>query len=640
MIRYLFFFTLISILSSCKESEPVAINKFADTVITKIADFKDCRLADSLLPYLKNSNASYRREAALAFASVQDSNYVENIGTLLLTDQDSSVRKAAAFSLGQTPSDKSEIFLHQAFLSDKSTDALIEIIEAYGKVAKAWKLDLHSTESAITTAFAWSYYRMGLRGLGDEILNGKAIELLNSTQDESTKLGLVHYFARGATGFDQYENVLIQFAKQDSSPEVRMGATLSLRKLKSDSSRKAAQAIFRHDPDYRVRINALRVLQIFPFPQTKEILIEGLQDSVLNVGIAASEVIKASVTKEFWRELSTIARTTNHWLIQANLYQTALSVFDHKELAEEIRTAYNNSTSTYKKAALLTALQHSIMSYEFVQEKLFERNEPVIKLAAASSLVAMNYRKNFLASLKPRFAEIYKKAIEAGDVGVIGTVSNALSDSTLNYKSVISDFSFLHAARNKLSLPKDFEAIGPLEAAITYFEGNKPDAPLKNVFNHPIPWDLVKKIPRDQNALIKTSKGTITIRLFVEEAPGSVANFMTLASEKYYDKILFHRVVPNFVVQAGCNRGDGLGSEDYSLRSEFSYRRYKTGSLGMASAGKDTEGTQWFITHSPTPHLDGRYTIFGEVEDGMEVVNKLEVEDTIASVEIINFEPL
>jgi cyclophilin family peptidyl-prolyl cis-trans isomerase len=94
-------------------------------------------------------------------------------------------------------------------------------------------------------------------------------------------------------------------------------------------------------------------------------------------------------------------------------------------------------------------------------------------------------------------------------------------------------------------------------------------------------------------------------------------------------------VVPNFVIQGGCNRGDGFGSEDYSIRSEFNLRRYTEGSVGMASAGKDTEGTQWFITHSPTPHLDGRYTIFATVSKGMEVVHAMEVGDKIIDVSLI-----
>ena len=92
---------------------------------------------------------------------------------------------------------------------------------------------------------------------------------------------------------------------------------------------------------------------------------------------------------------------------------------------------------------------------------------------------------------------------------------------------------------------------------------------------------------------------------------------------------------PIFVVQAGCNRGDGYGSEDYSIRSEFSRRRYTTGSLGMASAGKDTEATQFFITHSPTPHLDGTYSIFGEVVEGMDILHSLEVGDKILKIDLI-----
>ena len=213
-------------------------------------------------------------------------------------------------------------------------------------------------------------------------------------------------------------------------------------------------------------------------------------------------------------------------------------------------------------------------------------------------------------------------------------------DSTLGYKSVIKDFSFLKEARNKLSLPKDFESIVPLETAIAYFEGRKISSPTTNEFNHPIDWNIVKRIPRDQRAIIKTSRGEIVIRLFVDEAPGSVANFVTLASNKYYNGKFFHRVVPNFVVQGGCPRGDGWGGEAYSIRSEFSQRRYKTGAIGMASAGKDTEGTQWFITHSATPHLEGRYTLFAEVVQGMDVVHQIEVGDSIISVDIINFNPL
>ena len=123
------------------------------------------------------------------------------------------------------------------------------------------------------------------------------------------------------------------------------------------------------------------------------------------------------------------------------------------------------------------------------------------------------------------------------------------------------------------------------------------------------------------------------MKMWTNNAPASVGNFIQLAKSGFYDGKIFHRVVPNFVVQTGCPRGDGYGGLDYSLRSELPMVYYdRAGYVGMASAGPDTECTQWFITHSPTPHLDGRYTIFGEVMEGMEVLHSLNIGDTIEKI--------
>jgi cyclophilin family peptidyl-prolyl cis-trans isomerase len=134
-----------------------------------------------------------------------------------------------------------------------------------------------------------------------------------------------------------------------------------------------------------------------------------------------------------------------------------------------------------------------------------------------------------------------------------------------------------------------------------------------------------------------TSKGLIEIDLFMKDAPGTVANFVELARDQFYNGKNFHRVVPNFVIQGGCPRGDGYGSLDYSIRSELGPLHYDDeGYIGMASAGNHTECTQFFITHSPTPHLDGRYTIFGKVRKGMEIVHQIQVGDIIREVNILN----
>lgn len=626
---------ILPVLITCACQKPVGVNNFADDVLIKISDYQDKRLSDSLYQYFMDEEVLHRRHAVLAFASVQDSMAVDSIGQLLTRDSAPEVRKAAAFALGQTRCLQSELLLLDASKMEKDTGVLQEIFESYGKVTRRWKLEMSPYDSLVQTGLAWSIYRSGLKGIGDSILNMEASTLLSPASAERTRLAAAHFFARGAKDFEKFQQIIMTSAGHDSADNVRMASTVALGKIISDSSRIAAQNILQHDRDYRVRINAIRALQSFPLKHTLQFLINALQDENVNVGIAAAEAIKALATKEFWNELVLLARAAKNWRIQANLYEASLAAHDHKELTEEIIAVYEKVSNPYHKAALLIALQHSIMSYAFVQKQLLDTEIPVIKSAAATSLVAMNYRKNFDASLKKHFASAYVEAMNNSDPAVVGIIAGALADSALGYRNEIKEFSFLYDARKKLSLPKDIEAIQPLEAVIAYFEGRKFPSPVKNEFNHSIDWRLVKTIPREQKAMMTTSKGEITIRLFVEEAPGSVSNFVALVNQGYFDNKVFHRVAPNFVVQAGCNRGDGWGSEDYSIRSEFSERRYKTGSIGMASAGKDTEGTQWFITHSPTPHLDGRYTIFAEVERGMEVVHHIEIGDKILKIELI-----
>jgi len=135
-------------------------------------------------------------------------------------------------------------------------------------------------------------------------------------------------------------------------------------------------------------------------------------------------------------------------------------------------------------------------------------------------------------------------------------------------------------------------------------------------------------------AYLDTDKGTIQIELAVLDAPFTVENFVTLARGGFYDGVAFHRVVGNFVVQTGDPRGDGEGGPGFTIRDELNERSYGRGTVGMALDGADTGGSQFFITHSPQPHLDGRYTVFGRVVDGMDVVDRLQPGDVLRRVRI------
>jgi len=131
-----------------------------------------------------------------------------------------------------------------------------------------------------------------------------------------------------------------------------------------------------------------------------------------------------------------------------------------------------------------------------------------------------------------------------------------------------------------------------------------------------------------RRAVIACAHGEIELELYGDDAPQIVNNFIQLAKSGFYDGLGFHRVVPNFVVQGGCPRGDGWGDAGAFVRSEFNRHRYDTGAVGIAHDGKDTGGSQFFITLSAQPHLDGRYTVFGHVTRGMDVVRKIDQGDT------------
>jgi cyclophilin family peptidyl-prolyl cis-trans isomerase/HEAT repeat protein len=149
-----------------------------------------------------------------------------------------------------------------------------------------------------------------------------------------------------------------------------------------------------------------------------------------------------------------------------------------------------------------------------------------------------------------------------------------------------------------------------------------------------IDWQYLMKLNERKNVTLVTEKGNIEIELFPEFAPFTVMNFLKLAEKNFYNDIIFHRVLPNFVIQAGDPTGTGYSGPGYSIRTEIAPVGFETGYIGMASSGKDTEGSQFFITHSPQPHLNGRYTVFGRVINGMDVVNKIYFGDKIIRIDV------
>lgn len=149
----------------------------------------------------------------------------------------------------------------------------------------------------------------------------------------------------------------------------------------------------------------------------------------------------------------------------------------------------------------------------------------------------------------------------------------------------------------------------------------------------------IKKVEIKKNgyyARISTEKGDIEFDFYPEAAPGHVKNFVTLASEGFYDGLKFHRVVPNFVIQGGCPKGDGTGGPGYTIKAEFNSRKHLDGTVSMArSQHPDSAGSQFYICLGAQSFLDGKYTVFGQVTKGMDVVNSIKIGDVMKKVTIL-----
>ncbi|TGE25645.1 hypothetical protein E5K00_10780 [Hymenobacter aquaticus] len=622
-------------------------NKFGDATLRQIATAQDERQSAALLPFLSNPEALYRREAALALASVQDKAAVPAL-TARLTDADASVRVAAAYALGQTADTTAETALRERVLQEKDALARFTALEALGKcVSRAGLAGLAKlppalgADTAAVSGQAWGLYRAGLRGVTSEAAAGRLVQLLALMNPYRARLAAANALARTrGLNLTSYAPAISASAQNDPSYAVRSAAAAALSKASAAPTVPAVLAtLARRDPDYRVRISALRAMTAAQYAPVKESAWAALSDAHEHVALAAAEFFLAHASGEPGVLFLEKANKLSAWRPRATLLATALKLGgpEKNAIRAAVQERYQATADPYEKGYLLKAMGEDPAAYEFVRNATFATGQPVvIGTYGIEALVAMRHLPSFPAEQHSTFALTMQRAVGTGDVAVMGTAAEAIRDPKLDMRRVFANATFLKDARDKLVLPRDLEAWQSLQQTIDYLEKKQPEPfPVAKAATHPIDWAAVQAIPAGQRARIRTSKGEVMFRLLINEAPGSVASFVQLVNQGFYNGKNFHRVVPNFVAQGGCPRGDGWGSSDYNLRSEFANLRYGEGAVGLASAGKDTESCQWFITHAPTPHLDGRYTIFAQVVSGMDVVSRLEIGDRIEKIELV-----
>ena len=171
----------------------------------------------------------------------------------------------------------------------------------------------------------------------------------------------------------------------------------------------------------------------------------------------------------------------------------------------------------------------------------------------------------------------------------------------------------------------DADTVGDVDAAVTTITMNG---------DYEIVANFEAILSKSYVAVIETTKGDLVLELFAEDVPRTVNNFVTLARDGFYDGLTFHRVIPGFMAQGGCPVGDGTGGPGYRFDDEITDHRHVTGALSMANSGPNTNGSQFFITYAPQPHLDGKHTVFGQLIQGMDVLERLENGDVMIRITI------
>ena len=621
----------------------------------ELVNLVDRQEIDSLLSYTAHPDPAFRITMINGLSAIQSEDALDSL-EVLLHDPIAEVRVAAAYALGQSGNGKAAPILLQSFKNKDTVDISnlfnSNVLEAIGKTGDAALLKHLATvntyrpsDTLLILGQTRAIYRFGLRGItlpeGTDLMVKYATDLTLAREIRQTA---AHYLSRMSNiSLESSKFQLSELLLKEGDVNIKMAIALALGKVRDPQVYAVLMGLINGDEDYRVKLNALRSTRNYPYIQIVEPMLRLLDNPDLRVAQGAAQYVlqkgnasDASIYRNFIKD-------TMHWSVKSTMFSAVLkhipSYFTNtkKIVREQILDLYDQTTDPYQKAAYLDALAHDPLNYILMEEKGFS-DGPILKTAGMMGLgkILSNPKftsvyKNRSNSIRRQIIEIIKKEMNNGDTGAMAVGAGVLRNEDNNLKQLIDSTQFLTDILSNLSLPQEIETYNEILQTVSYLNGSA-YTPKKLDYNHPIDFATLSRFTAPK-ATLKTSKGNITIQLMPEVAPGSVANFINLSSEDFYDNKVFHRVVNNFVIQGGCPRGDGYGSLDYSIRSELPQIYYDDeGYLGMASAGLHTEGTQFFITHSPTPHLDGKYTILGKVVSGMEAVHTMTQGDQITDV--------
>ena len=662
-------------------------------VLIQILRAEDERRWDSQTAgLLNNTNAEVRTRAALAAGRIGDEAAVSNLSALLREDKDTGVRAMAAFALGEIESaDAIELLTAELNDPNNPTSVRARAIEALGKIVaalpKTEEARARSTGEIILRALskeAGSDSQLVLLGLTAALRArpegaGKVIAPFLTNSNARVRADAANALARLRAKDGNAQ--LMKLLKDDPDPIVRANAARVLGATEEKAASTGLVDALR-DTDQRVRVSAIRALATLKDDAARDALAaincEGDKPECPELFAALGRVFQGTSNNNVVERLKhsrsdfvaslpeieiAIARISPGEYLKLVSNDARRAMWDNPRLSSnmaqglgEIAALPETDKNRKEFVTQAEALLRAMLDYGNggVKPKAGQHPEYAVPdvLRALAAFKPTDLGIVLRAHLNDSDAVVRATAAELlGDLppdkttrdALVSALPRALADKEIN-DAALSILESLAKQKDdaanlaiKSALASEDHLVSRRAASLLKANGiDFKNTPIKvQTRNQTADYRrAISRIGKTVTARVVTSRGTFEIKLLPEDAPLTVDNFIQLAKRGYFNGISFHRVVPNFVIQGGDPRGDGNGGPGYSIRCEINEVPYDRGAVGMALSGKDTGGSQWFVTHSPQPHLDGGYTVFGNVINGMDVVDQIVRGDLIRTMVI------
>jgi len=645
--------------AAAQDTPPAAATQRPRIVRTAPADLlTDLRDDGSLVAGLDDPSAEVRWVAARGLARLAEAGQIPALAARIAHESDEDVLAELVFALGQrghfdaaaaAPPLVALLGHERPAIRAAAVAALARLADDQ-YTARLTELLASDSDPEVRGAAALALFRLDgrrydhARTAAPEVLDVRDATLgqLAVGDPDAGVRWRATYALAGVKGRPQLARVQPKTVSDAKEPLSRLFALRGLRALEGDGLLDPAPLhveYWLNFPDEGVQIEAARALSLSGSPEALDGALRGARSALVRYSAAlalrerlARPEVDAAARAQWCEALQYVALKDASPMTRREVAAliVALAPPDHA-LFDLYLLAGSDDRRDRERAAKELAAREPPLDAPGLLERLLH-DEPAVAAEALAAPAPADIRNARLV-----------EALGATDAALISTAAeqamkpapSAPADAKPAPPTDPTLVSALKAAHERAVGPEMKEARAMLRKALSLPSDTEPPKAT------PVGTLLERLLAEHREALadpsprvrLLTSKGLILLELDRVNAPRHVASFLELAAAGFYDGLDFHRVVPNFVVQGLDPRGDGYGTGGRRLPDEFSPRHYDAGTLGMPNAGEPhTGGCQIFITHVPTPHLDGNYTVFGEVVEGMDVVQKLEIGDTVSHV--------